>query len=135
MRRLSTENAGFTLLETSAAIFVLTIGISSLMYGFYAGIDKIRASQETALAVRALQNEMETLRSFAFNDLNEGDEQPFLSTTPESSRLINALRQVSIRPHAQFPENLKHVKVRIAWTGENGRTIVKTLNSLLARHD
>lgn len=125
---------GFSLLELSAALFVMTVGVSGMMYGFYTGLEKTRAIQETTIAVRAIQNEVEFLRAVPFEALEAGDRDGFLSQTPESARLVNAERRVSVRNAHELGPALKEVTVTLAWTGEHGRRISKSLTTLFARH-
>lgn len=120
---------GFTLLELSAAMFLLALGVMGVFKMFHVGLSKTHAMNETAVAMRALENEMETLRATSFADIVDGESLPFRSTTPECAKLVNGENTAIIRTSSP---GLKEVTVQIRWTGEHGRTIEKRLTTLIA---
>lgn len=124
------EARGFSLLELSTAMFVLGIGMAGVFVSFYRGIDGIKATQESHIAMRTLENEIEYRRSLPFDEMTAGAEETFLSRTPESDRLVNAARTVTIEAAR---EGLLSIRVAIRWTGENGRSIEKSLTTFIAR--
>jgi hypothetical protein len=91
----------------------------------------MHAMNENAIAMRALQNEIETLRSLPFDELTEVRAAPFRSVTPEVSKLVNARAVVTVRPDREYAR-LRRVTASIAWSGEYGRTIRKGLTTLIA---
>ncbi len=121
------------MLDVTTALFVLVVGVSGTVASFHLGIANIRTVQERHIAMRAIENEVETLRALPFDELVVGEAMEFRSTTPECDRLVNAERLVRIAPSASIGETLKEISVSIRWTGENGRTIAQSVTTLAAR--
>ena len=119
------------LLELTTAIFVLIVGVFGVLQMFHYGLDTARAINEANVAVRTLQNEIETLRSLPFAQLEDIDKGAFRSFTPEATKLVNVRTTATITAEPDVP-GLKRVTVRIGWTGERGRTIRKELTTLIA---
>ncbi|MBX7255186.1 MAG: prepilin-type N-terminal cleavage/methylation domain-containing protein [Candidatus Hydrogenedentes bacterium] len=122
------RDAGFTLLELMCAIFVLTIGVFGVIQMFCFGLDKVRALSDTNVAMRAIQNEVETLRAAPFSELVAGA-SGFRSLTPEIDRFVKVKPEVRIED-AAFA--LKKVTVSLMWSGDNGRQITKSVTTLIA---
>lgn len=127
------SQAGFTLLELTAAIFVMSVGLFGVVQMFNVGIDKMRYIEEKDLAVRAVQNEIETLRALPRAALAIGEDRPFVSRTPEMERLVDARGSVTVRNRTDAPEALLEVTVRVSWLGEKGRRIEKSATTLLRK--
>jgi Tfp pilus assembly protein PilV len=120
-----------SLIELTAALFVLTVGMFGVIQMYHFGLDKMHALNETTIAIHAIQNEIETLRSQPFSELHNTDKAQFVSETPALSRLVNAEPNVTITDYGEASKRLKHVTVSIRWIGENGRTIQKTATTLI----
>lgn len=120
-----------TLLELTTAIFVLIVGVFGVLQMFHYGLDTAQAINEANVALRTLENEIETLRSLPFVQLEDMDDGAFRSFTPEAARLVNARTTTTIVAEPDVP-GLKRVIVRIGWTGEHGRAIRKELTTLIA---
>jgi Tfp pilus assembly protein PilV len=130
--RLLKNQRGTSLIELTAALFVLTVGMFGVIQMYHFGLNKMHALNETTVAVQALQNEIETLRSVPFSELRNTDKGRFVSETPALSRLVNAKPAVTITDYGDSSKRLKRITVSITWTGENGRTIQKTVTTLIA---
>ena len=130
--KLLKDRAGLTLIELIAALFVLTVGMFGVIQMYHFGLDKMRALNEYAIAMRAIQNEVETLRSVPFSQLDNTDSGQFRSETPELAMLVNATPTVSITDYDGGRKRLKQVTVSLRWTGEHGRTIEKKVTTLIA---
>lgn len=122
--------SGYTLLELVAALFVLTVGMMGTVTTYHFGLEKIRAMRESAIAVRAAQNEVETLRATPFRDLTDRENAPFISASPDLDQLVHGTPAVTIRSQSGLP--LKEVAVSVRWSGDNGRTITKRVTTLIA---
>lgn len=122
------RRAGFSLLELSCAIFVLTVGVFGVIQMFYFGLNKVRAISDANVAMRAIQNEVETLRAVPFSELVPGI-AGFRSETPEIERFVEPRQEVRIE---EAGTALKRVAVSVAWTGDNGRRIEKDVITLIA---
>lgn len=117
-------------LELLTALFVFSVGVMAAFQMFNFGLDKTRVIKEGDIAQRAVQNEIETLRTLAFDDLQAGA-HPFVSDTPEVDQLVNAVPTVQIEPFDPGLRGLMRVKVSLAWTGDNGRTISRSVETLI----
>jgi len=128
VRRRAGGSEGFSLLELTCAIFVLTVGVFGVIEMFYFGMNKVRALSDAEVAMRAVQNEVEVLRSVPFDELRI-ETTSFRGDTPETERLMNATPEVRIEDAGS---GLKRIAVSIAWTGDNGRRIAKGVTTLIA---
>jgi len=123
---------GFTLLELTCAVFVISVGLFGVLHVYLRGMDKMQAINEYETALCALNNELETLRTLPWETLTPGEGLSFRSETPGLEQLYLAEAQTFItadKDHA----GLKRVTVRIRWTGEHGRRIEKELTTLIAQ--
>lgn len=129
---LQSDNAGgFTLLELLAALFILTVGLFGVIQMHHVGLGKLRVLNESIVASHAVQNEIEHLRALPFAALQNVQNGPFHSKSPEPARLVNAKPAVTIEDFRGTPR-LKKVTASLAWTGEYGRTIRKSVTTLIA---
>jgi len=118
-------------LEMLCALFVLTVGALGAIQMHVRGMDGIKAVNEYGIALRALNNELETLRALPFSALENGSHS-FRSRTPELERLVRPKGVCVIKDCAGVPD-LKEVQVSLRWTGEHGRLIEKQLTTLIAK--
>jgi hypothetical protein len=116
-------------LESCGALFLITFGLLGVFKIYFLGLDHMRALDESAAAMAALQNEMEALRAVAPDALPRGEDLPFTQSAPELEQLHLSKSAVSITPYSPAP--LVEVTVRVAWTGEHGRRIEKQLTTLM----
>lgn len=122
---------GASYLELTASLFVLSVGILGSFQLFHFTMDRMRTVKEDAIAMRAVQNEIEWMRARPFAEVALG-EGPFTSSTPETAQLLNAQSHVKVdllRP--DLPE-LKRVEVTVIWRGDRGRTVTRKAVTLLA---
>ena len=126
------RKAGFSLMEITCALFVITVGVFGALQMYSLALEKTRAVNEYAIAASVLQNEMETLRALPFEQLADGDTLPFRSATPAVEKLVKAKTSVAVRDRSEGTPGLKEVRVSVAWTGDQGRRIEKTLTTLIA---
>ncbi len=124
---------GFALLEATAALFVVAVGLFGAIQMFHYGVRTIHTIQEHTIASRSMQNEMESLRGLPFDRLEPGPRLDFVSATPEMARLINANAWVEIEDREEGPGRLRQVTVSLRWTGEHGRRIKRSVTTLIAR--
>ena len=128
------RKAGFTLVELTCALFVISVGLFGVIHIYMRGMEKMNAINEYETALCALNNEMETLRATPWDSLEPGEGLPFQSETPDMERLHLAEARTCIAVESGSAV-LKRVTVRICWTGEHGRRIEKELTTLIARTD
>ena len=124
---------GFTLLELTCALFILTFGMFGVIQMYHLGMAKTRVLNEYTQAMEALQNELETLRALPFESLRNVKHGPFVTQPRVLRRLVNARPRTTIRDYPESGGALKEVRVTLKWTSENGRTITKRLVTLIAQ--
>jgi prepilin-type N-terminal cleavage/methylation domain-containing protein len=122
---------GFSLVELITAIAVLSIGMLGTIQAYHFGIDKMRTLRESAVASRAVQDQIETLRSKPFAALEDRDHAPFHGPKPDLALLVNATPALTIRPYADSALRMKQVEVSVRWTGDNGRTMERSATTLI----
>jgi len=115
------------------ALFLLTSGMLSAIQVYHVGVGKTKATAETATALAAVVNELETLRAQPFESLHEADAAPFISEAPELGNLPDAHASVTIRAYGDPRLALKEVTARVRWCGEHGRLIEKRMTTLMGR--
>lgn len=132
-KRIENESdGGFSLVELVTAIAVLSIGMLGTIQAYHFGIDKMRTMREAAAASRAVQDQIEALRSKPFATLDDRDHAPFVDPKPDLSTLVNATPTLTIRPYTDSALRLKEVKASVRWSGDNGRTMERSVTTLVA---
>ncbi|MCX5769764.1 MAG: prepilin-type N-terminal cleavage/methylation domain-containing protein [Candidatus Hydrogenedentes bacterium] len=133
--RKTNHNAGFTLLELVAALFVFAVGLLGTvqMYNVLAG--KLLHVQESEIAARALNAEIETLRSLPFSQLTNREDASFVSQPYGTENLVNLTTRLTIRPYPDSGLNLKQITATVLWTGEHGRKIEKSATTLITNKE
>lgn len=129
------RNSGFTLIELNCALAVATVGIFGVIGMHLLAIDKVHAIREEDIVQRALSNEIEYLRAEPFAALEDVTRRPFLSRTPGIERLVGAKATVTITSRSGGNAGLKLVRARMVWRGENGRSIMRELVTLIANKE
>ena len=81
IEKLLRNQSGVTLLELTAALFVLTVGMFGVIQMYHFGLDKMHALNESAVAMEAIQNEVETMRSLPYSELRNNNRALFVSET------------------------------------------------------
>lgn len=125
---------GFSLVELTCALAVVSIGLGSVIHVYLRGIEKMRAIDEYETALCVLNNELETLRAQPWDALEPGDALPFRSA-PHIEGLRLAETWAAIEDASGGDAGLKQVTARIRWIGEHGRRIEKELTTFIACTD
>lgn len=133
--RKNKHQSGMMMIELVCALFIVTVGLFGVLQMYTLAFEKSSYVAEYTIALRALENEIETLRALPFEALDTGHDLPFRSETPEIDRLVNAQGMVAIENPVEGPDALKEITVSVRWTGEHGRRIEKSLTTLMARKD
>jgi len=123
---------GFSLIELVVALFVFTVGMLGTVQIYHFGLDKIRTMREAALASQAVQNEIELLRAMPFAELADRVDAPFVATPDLCTSLVNLTPALTVRPSGSPQLHLKEVTASIRWTGDNGRTMERSVTTLIA---
>ncbi len=126
------RRVGAALVELVTALFIVSFGIFSVLTMYHVGMTNARAIREHDWVMNALQNELEGLRATPFAELPPVWDGEFRATAPDLAELVNARTHLTMAPHLEGRADLLEVTVSIRWSGEHGRTIEKSLVTLLA---
>jgi Tfp pilus assembly protein PilV len=126
------HNQGFVMLEAIAAVFVVLVGIFSVLQFFDYGVRKLKAEEESRIALRQMRNELEILRAQPFDTLVKAPSDQWLGERAELDMLVDHRTRVEVEPGAEAPTRLMKVTVSIRWRGEYGRPIQRKLTTLIA---
>jgi prepilin-type N-terminal cleavage/methylation domain-containing protein len=126
------SDRGFTMLELVAAMFVLAVGLLGTLQMYNVLAEKMLHLQESEIAARALNTEIETLRARPFSQLTDRENAAFVSQPYGAENLVNLTTRLTIQPHPDARLKLKQVTATILWTGEHGRRIEKSITTLIA---
>lgn len=129
----SRSERGIALIEMTCALFIFSIGMLGVIHMFHVCMDKTRALDEYLIAMRAIENEVETLRALPFDKLDNLN-GAFASESPSLKKLVKAETTTLIEIPGEFPKDLRQVTVTIRWIGDVGRTIEKHVTTLIARN-
>jgi len=125
--------AGFSLLELTCALFVVTVGGFGAIQLYMTAVQKTQATQNYALATRALVNEIEARRALPFDAIAPGEDQPFVSAGPALEALDGAVATVRVTDVSEGAAELKELYVRVEWTMEYRRRVSREMTTLVAR--
>ena len=128
----SCSRSGFALIEMIAALAVVTGGVFVMVQMLQNQVTASRAFVETQAVTTALQNEVEVLRTMPFAQLSDRRDAPFTRAPEGLDRLAAVQPALTIGPAPDGTPGLKEVRVRIAWKGDKGRRMTKTLTTLIA---
>jgi len=122
---------GFSLVELTAALFIFSTALLGTFQLYHVGLNKIKVIGESRQAMQAVLNQAELIRSMPFSELTERQDAPFVGTVDDLDTLFQAKPALTIRNHPDPELKLKEVDVSVSWTGEHGRTITKTITTLV----
>jgi len=120
------------MVEIVTALFIVTFGIFSVLTMYHVGMAKTRAIGDHDLVINALQNELDGLRAMPFESSPKDWNGEFRATKPNLPDFVNVRPHLRIQPFGEGRADLLEVTVSIHWTGEHGRTIEKSLTTLIA---
>lgn len=123
---------GFTLLELTCALFVITIAGFGAIQLYSLGMDHIMMMREYDVSTEVLRNAVEQLRAQPFTALEDG--MALGATSPAMECLHNAELNVGVSVPPDAPPGLKAVHVALAWQSLHGRKIERALDTLVADH-
>lgn len=123
------HNRGFSLLELTCAIFVVTVAGFGSIQLYSVGMDKIIMMREYDVATSELRNEVERLRSLSFDSVSDG-----MAVSPPSAAMATLSEPLLTVAATERSPGLKAVEVSLAWKSRGGRTITRKLMTLIADH-
>jgi prepilin-type N-terminal cleavage/methylation domain-containing protein len=121
------SNSGFTLIELTCALFIVTTAGFGAIQLYSIGIDKILEMREFDVATELLRNEMEQIRTLSFDAVANRDS--LYNPSPASESLHKAEGAVRITDAAA---GLKEVTVTLRWQARHGRWITRSLTTRIA---
>jgi Tfp pilus assembly protein PilV len=125
--------SGFVLVELVASLAVLMMSGFGTIQIYYHGVDYLKYSQEHAMALQALQNELEHLRSQSYSQVTAQKSRPFAMDTPALRRLHRANATVAYRQVDEHLGNLVEVTLRVEWIGRRGYPLETSISTYVAR--
>lgn len=126
MQRRNRES-GFTLLELTCALFVITVAGFGAIQLYSVGIGQIMVMREYDAASAVLRSEMETLRAQPFEAISDG----MAFTAPVPEEVLHA-PEASVAVAPGPVAGLKDVTVRLRWQSRYGRWITRSLTTRIA---
>jgi len=114
----------FTLMDVMIAILVISVMFVSLYLGFSQGFGVIQVARENLRATQILQEQMETVRLYTLDQINDTNvvprsfEAPFFPTGQTNGGLIyRGTIDVTPPPAGEsYSADLRLVVVRVNWT-------------------
>lgn len=122
------NNRGFTLLELTCALFVISVAGFGAIQMYSIGMDKILAMREGDVALAVLRSELELLRAQPFDALAARTD--FQAANPALETLYHA--EAAITVGDSDTPGLKTVTVSLRWQSRSGRWIARSLTTLIA---
>jgi prepilin-type N-terminal cleavage/methylation domain-containing protein len=122
---------GFTLLELTCALFVITTAGFGAIQLYSIGMDNITMMREYDVSTEVLRNAVEQLRARPYEDLVDG--MPIEAPSPAMESLHKATLSVAISEPPGGPPGLKALHLTLRWQSLHGREIERELDTLIAR--
>lgn len=131
--RLSNKK-GFTLVEALIASMVMAIGLFAVITAIYAQFTAINVNREKTIAALTAQGEIEFLRGKPFDSITT--RLFYKAEAPGLEYLRKGLGfgqgDIVVEPSGFTTDlNIKKVSVIVTWDSINGRTLQKTMATLV----
>jgi len=114
----------------SVALGVIVVTIFGVLTLYDRGMDRGRELNARSIAIRAVENEIETLRAMPFADLSPRTDAPFVSETPAVALLVDPEPRLTIAPAGR--DGLVEVTAALRYRA-GGRATEKAVTTLIAR--
>jgi hypothetical protein len=121
------RNGGFSLLELTCALFVVTVAGFGSIQLYSIGMSKIVMMREYDVATVTLRNEVERLRALPFASIADG-----MAVSPPSAALETLHEPVLAVKASERAPGLREVAVTLTWESRGGRSITRELTTLIA---
>ena len=139
--RRKMRRAAYTLAEVMIGVAILSSGLASLCLGFSQGFAVIQVARENLRATQILQEKMETIRLFTWNQVTNAASvtnftAKYCPTAPEGSQGISytGTRFITRAPISEaYADDLRMVTIELAWmSGTVQRQ--RTMKTFVAQH-
>jgi hypothetical protein len=126
------EKSGLATVETITAIFILSVVGYGCFQLFHVSMNHNRVSQERSLAMRAMKNEWERLKSIPLDQLPREDGRSFSLEMPEIESLMNQSTRIEVKSLDQPMTDAYSIVLHVSWTGFTSRPMSETLETIRA---
>ena len=117
----------FTLVEVMVGVIILAVGIASLYLGFSQGFAVIQSARENLRATQILQEKMETIRLFDWNQITTAPSRTNftasfypLATSGNQGIAYTGTRIITNAPVAEsYSNDLRLIIFQLTWTSGN----------------
>ncbi len=127
----SSRQTGYTALEVTLAITVLSVCAFGLIQTYIWGMRAGKEAREEALVSRLMSNELEVWRAES-HTLTPGGAQPMRAIAQEADVLAELHGAVRVTPHSDDLPGLFEVRVRVRWLGTGNRNMQREATTLIA---
>lgn len=127
-RQIDKQRGGFSLLETIAAIFALTMGVFTSFDLYYRSMDNTKNMVEERVALSILRSEVAWLQ--AEDNLGSG-EFPLRGTDTMLEQLFAGEGKVVLKERNDLAAGLVEVTVQVQWRIRSGRLVTREITTLL----
>ena len=118
---------GFTLIEITLTILIIVIVSIGIVSIFSHGFTVSTETREISIATQAAQEEIECIRDMAFGSITSS------FTTSGFTHLTNPVGTVTVDTYIAGENDIKKVTVTVSWTSAGGRSLTKSLVTLITR--
>jgi Tfp pilus assembly protein PilV len=129
MRTTRATLAGMALLEIVTALTIISVGLLGVVQMYQIGIDQIRQSQRRMAALRAIDDEIESLRALPLAERPAGENVPWHTHPVAFDLLVEPHATLNVAPYSSSPD-LTQVTVRLQWY-EGRRRVSREVVTLL----
>ena len=119
---------GFTLIEITLTILIIVIVSIGIVSIFSHGFTVSTETREISIATQAAQEEIECIRDMAFGSITSSS-----FTTSGFTHLTNPVGTVTVDTYIAGENDIKKVTVTVNWTSAGGRSLTKSLVTLITR--
>lgn len=117
------KNSAFSLVEILVGVSILGVVFVALYAGFSSGFAVVQLSRENLRATQILQEKMETIRLYTWEQVNKQGFMPtnfvesfYASGTNISGLLYTGTVQVAAAPIAEdYKDDMRLVKIQVKW--------------------
>jgi len=119
---------GFSLLEALFASVIMAIGLFAVITAIYSQSTMLSKNREQTIATLTAQGEIENIRGMEFSAIKnltsfDVDDAPGLAYLKDA--------EGRVKVDDSYGDDIKKVSVIVTWNSINGRTLKKTMTTLM----